>query len=80
VGIPDQFTNVVEAYTRWRKLMKAPANQNTCIRFWYFLGLKEDIPIRDFTEEAKRKVDWLNSPHYVTMFRAWEAQNAKVDS
>ena len=67
----------MNAYRVFRKVRKLPYNQNTARQFRLFLGIPNEtyltLPLG--TEEARRKLDWLNSPNAEILYKVWEIQN-----
>ncbi len=71
---------LIPAYAAFRKIRKLPANNNSRILFFEFIGIQlmdktwlyEHTPISDGTA---RKIKWLTGPHAEVMYKIWEAQH-----
>lgn len=74
---------VSRAYGVYRNLTRSPANKNTTLRFYEFLGIATQKgktlsslwAEASTSETALSRVRWLNGPHAHTFYKAWRANH-----
>ena len=76
----NRFTMLTAAYANFRAFTRSPANENTRIKFFDFLGLdeKSSFPFpfpNGWSDEVEKKVTWMSGPNAYTLFKVWSARN-----
>lgn len=73
--------DLFNAYEKFRKLRKLPANGNAARQFYKFLGIGEPKSLPEAFEHLTReeraveRIEWLNGPNAEVLYRIWKAQN-----
>ena len=80
------FEQLREAYHKWETLSGYKRYADNVTDFFEFLGLPRDFPPQYYKmkkqgltlpPEIMNRMQWLDSPHASTLYKAWKVQNGK---
>ena len=87
IGNREDFIKLCTAFRAWVRVTNSENSEDGVRQFFDFLGVPRDTPQNYYQmqqskfqlpTEAVNRMDWLNSPHAATLYKAWQAQNGKL--